>query len=81
MDGTSEWWAEEHQRERDLSLNTLMDDGKWMFPVIRPQPVVKIDITRQIKEIENLIIDRHGRIVGKKNEQIGKYRCLNESIF
>ena len=67
MDGTSEWWAEEHQRERDLRLNTLID-GKWMFPVTRPQPVVKIDITRQIKEIENLIIDRHGRIIGKKDE-------------
>lgn len=68
MDGKSEWWAEECQRERDLSLNVLMNDGKWMFPVTRPQPVVKIDITRQIKEIENLIIDRQGRIIGKKDE-------------
>ena len=68
MDGTSEWWAEECQRERDLSLNVLMDDGKWMFPVRKQEPVVKIDITKQVKEIENLIIDKYGRIVGKKNE-------------
>lgn len=65
MDGASQHWAEERQRERDLRFNVLMDDGKWMFPV----------------KIRREIIETKGMRIEIKDEQVGKYRCLNESIF
>lgn len=68
---------EEAQRERDLRSNIRLDDGKMMFPSYNAQPVVKIDITKQLKEIENLIIDKHGRIIGKKDEIFGKHWFLS----
>lgn len=56
MDSTSEWWAEECQRERDLNLNVLMDDGKWMFPV---------NIRNTIKQIGKSIYDEDETIKDK----------------
>lgn len=59
-----EYLEEEANRKRDLNLNVLMSDGKWMFPV---------KIRHAIKETENRRVN--------ENEQVGKYRCLNESVF
>jgi len=65
MGSLDDYLEAEAHRTRDLSLNVLMDDGKWMFP---------IKILHAIKETENTRVD-------KKNEQVGKYRCLNEGVF
>lgn len=54
-----------------------MSDEKWMFPVYTQEPVVNIDISTQIKEIENLIINKNGRILGKKDEILRKYKRIS----
>jgi len=58
MSSGSEWWAEECQRERDLNLNVLLDDGKWMFPV---------KIRNTIKTIGKSIYDEDETIKDKKD--------------
>jgi hypothetical protein len=46
-----DYLEEEAYRERDLSLNVLMSDGKWIFPV---------KIRHAIKETENIRINNDG---------------------
>jgi hypothetical protein len=48
-----------------------------MFPLKKIEATSQVDITKQIKEIESWVINRNGKIVGRKNEQIGKYRFIS----
>lgn len=70
-------WEEEAARRHDLELNYRMSDGKWRSPIYRNNETKEIDITQQIREIENWIINKHGRIIGKVDEVLGEYKRIS----
>ncbi len=62
-------WEEEAHRRHDLKLNYRMSDGKWWR-----SPIYRNNETR---EIENWIINKHGRIIGKVDEVFGEYKRIS----
>lgn len=66
MELIDDYLEENAQRERALTYNMLLDDGKWMFPIHKTQKVVEIDITKQLKEMDNWFIHKSGKDMEKK---------------
>jgi len=68
---------EEAHRRHDLKLNFIVSDGKWWRKPCNCHKEAKgskIDISEHIKEIENWIINKQGRIIGRKDEIFGKHK-------
>ena len=77
----SNYWKDVYEDERNRKENWVLGDGKSLFEDKVEQKVKKVDITETLKIISNWNINKHGKIEGNKNEQVGTYRSTSGIII